>query len=456
MFSMSLGLRSAIRLTWLSWVSEGFDPCVDLVTAFWLEGMATLLPATPSTTYSGSDEPLIDVTPRIRICIPPPGAPELAWMDAPTTFPCSACSTVCAETRATSSPLTVATAFARFRRSTPVACPVITTSDRRSGSRVRTARSSVCPADSERSAKLLPIRRIETTIFPSGTLPSVNLPPAPVVVESAVPLTDTRAPSSGCPVSASVTVPVIVRVCAAAGTAPRSRASAITAQPIRIQPPAEVRMRRCHQAQPTLSLAPSECYRRSGGGWELHLCSRRDAMSREKLRAVPCNTASADREDDVYPSCVPKTKESSVRTFFQRESIRRSAERSSRTLVGWGSCSPSANSSIIFRLNAGLSSGLRLVTSPSSVTTSRLTHSPPAFRISVRDEGHEVRVLPATTTASTSIHGAWQIAATGFPASKKLRTNCTALSFCRRRSGFITPPGSSRASKSSARTLSSD
>src|SRR5207247_9755449 len=97
MFSMSLGLRSAIRLTWLSWVSEGFDPCVDLVTALWLEGMATMLTTTPSTTYRGSDEPWIDVTPRISICIPPPGAPDLDSTDAPPTLPCSACYTLCPE-----------------------------------------------------------------------------------------------------------------------------------------------------------------------------------------------------------------------------------------------------------------------------------------------------------------------------------------------------------------------
>ncbi len=34
---------------------------------------------------------------------------------------------------------------------------------------------------------------------------------------------------------------------------------------------------------------------------------------------------------------------------------------------------------------------------------------------------------PSTTSASISVHGAWQIAPTGLPASKKARTNSTAL-----------------------------
>jgi hypothetical protein len=42
--------------------------------------------------------------------------------------------------------------------------------------------------------------------------------------------------------------------------------------------------------------------------------------------------------------------------------------------------------------------------------------------------------------------GAWQIAATGFSLSKKARTNATAASSVRSRSGFITPPGSISAS----------
>src|SRR2546423_1702554 len=140
----------------------------------------------------------MDVTPRSRICLPPPGAPEFAWIDAPTAFPCTAGSAVCDDTGDTSSPLTVATALARLRRSTAVACPVTTTSDNRSGSRVSAAASTLCPAGSGKSAKLCPIRRIETTTLPCGTLPRVKVPVALVIVVSEVPRTDTlRALSQG-------------------------------------------------------------------------------------------------------------------------------------------------------------------------------------------------------------------------------------------------------------------
>src|SRR4029077_2945563 len=70
------------------------------------------------------------------------------------------------------------------------------------------------------------------------------------------------------------------------------------------------------------------------------------------------------------------------------------------------SCFPSQNSSIIFRLNAGMSSGLRLVTSPLSTTTSSFTHFPPAFLTSVLIAGQEVSVRPRTAPASIKTHGA--------------------------------------------------
>ena len=66
--------------------------------------------------------------------------------------------------------------------------------------------------------------------------------------------------------------------------------------------------------------------------------------------------------------------------------------------------------------------------------------------MSVRRLGHEVSVRPSTTPASTSVQGAWQIAATGLPASKKARVNSTASGTVRRMSGFATPPGSTSAS----------
>src|ERR1700736_2362225 len=46
--------------------------------------------------------------------------------------------------------------------------------------------------------------------------------------------------------------------------------------------------------------------------------------------------------------------------------------------------------------------------------------------MSVWSEGHEVSVRPLTPLASTSIHGAWQIAATGLPCSKNDLTKLTA------------------------------
>jgi len=77
------------------------------------------------------------------------------------------------------------------------------------------------------------------------------------------------------------------------------------------------------------------------------------------------------------------------------------------------------NKSIISRLDAGMSSGLRLVTTPLLNVTSSSTQAPPALRAVVFKEGHEVIVRPCTAPASTSIHGPWHIAATGFACSKK-------------------------------------
>src|SRR3954463_577788 len=90
------------------------------------------------------------------------------------------------------------------------------------------------------------------------------------------------------------------------------------------------------------------------------------------------------------------------------------------------SCSPSANSSIILALKAGRSSGLRLGTRPWSTWTSSSTHVPPAFSMLVLIEGYEVSVRPLTASASTSVHGAWQIAAIGFSALSKPRKNTIA------------------------------
>jgi len=106
--SMSSGWKSAMRLTTESWFKEGFEPAFDLVTAEMPEGIATLLTSIPSSTKSGSAWPLIEEMPRSRTCTPPPGAPSLRWILAPATLPCSAWSTVSAETSLKSSSFTLA------------------------------------------------------------------------------------------------------------------------------------------------------------------------------------------------------------------------------------------------------------------------------------------------------------------------------------------------------------
>src|SRR5205807_5211047 len=98
-------------------------------------------------------------------------------------------------------------------------------------------------------------------------------------------------------------------------------------------------------------------------------------------------------------------------------------------------CRPSANSSIIFRLKAGISEGLRLVIRPLSTFTSLSTQLPPAFFTSVFKDGHDVRVRPRTTSASTRVHGPWHIAATGLLLAKKLFAKATAFGSIRRWSG---------------------
>src|ERR1700744_2136204 len=104
-------------------------------------------------------------------------------------------------------------------------------------------------------------------------------------------------------------------------------------------------------------------------------------------------------------------------------------------------CGVFAVTSISFLLNAGMSSGLRLVMMLPSSTTSLSTHFAPALMRSVWMDGHEVTVFPFTTPASTSIHGPWQMAATGLPDSTNLRTKSTAGFSMRSLSGWICPPG---------------
>ena len=73
----------------------------------------------------------------------------------------------------------------------------------------------------------------------------------------------------------------------------------------------------------------------------------------------------------------------------------------------------SAKTSIIFWLNAGMSSGFREVTRPRSSITSPSTQIAPAFLRSVFSDGHEVTRRSRSASASMSVQGPWQIAATG-------------------------------------------
>src|SRR3954454_25075871 len=90
----------------------------------------------------------------------------------------------------------------------------------------------------------------------------------------------------------------------------------------------------------------------------------------------------------------------------------------------------------------------------SSTCTSSSTHVPPALRMSVRRLGQLVSVRPLTTTASTSVHGAWQITAIGLPLSAKDFAKLTASGIVRSWSGLATPPGSTRPSYDATSALS--
>src|SRR6185437_10740934 len=74
-----------------------------------------------------------------------------------------------------------------------------------------------------------------------------------------------------------------------------------------------------------------------------------------------------------------------------------STQRADSVFSRWPLCTPSRISSTILRLNAGMSSGLRLVTRPWSTTTSSFTQVPPALRMSVWSVGHDVSLRPRTT-----------------------------------------------------------
>ena len=84
---------------------------------------------------------------------------------------------------------------------------------------------------------------------------------------------------------------------------------------------------------------------------------------------------------------------------------------------------------------------MRLVIRLPSTTTSSSTQFAPALRRSVCSDGHDVIRRPRTTSASISTQGAWQMAATGLPASKNAFTNATASASARTKSPLMTPPG---------------
>src|SRR5213592_1485377 len=75
---------------------DGFAREPAPVTLLAPSEMASFEMMTPSITNSGCPLPRIDVTPRICICAPPPGAPLFIEIVAPGTLPCIACSSDCA------------------------------------------------------------------------------------------------------------------------------------------------------------------------------------------------------------------------------------------------------------------------------------------------------------------------------------------------------------------------
>ncbi len=127
MLAMSSGLRSARRLTALSWLEAFWPPDADVI-ALASEAMAASLTICPSMTNSGEADALIEEMPRSCTCTPPPGAPELEEIVAPATLPASALSTVSCGTSLSCSLLTVEIALAAFCCEICVALPVTTSS----------------------------------------------------------------------------------------------------------------------------------------------------------------------------------------------------------------------------------------------------------------------------------------------------------------------------------------
>mgnify|MGYP006140148895 CR=1 FL=1 len=87
----------------------------------------------------------------MRSCMPPPGAPELLWMLAPATLPCSAWSTVEAGARLRSSVLTEATELATCLRASSLARPTTTISSTKVASSDTVTVSRLAPTVTSRS-----------------------------------------------------------------------------------------------------------------------------------------------------------------------------------------------------------------------------------------------------------------------------------------------------------------
>src|SRR5690606_30349472 len=121
-------------------------------------------------------------------------------------------------------------------------------------------------------------------------------------------------------------------------------------------------------------------------------------------------------------------------------------------LIAWRAPRPAQRAAAVWktrsisRLNAGMSSGLRLLTSLPSTTTSWSTQWAPALRRSSCSDGQLVNVRPRTRSADTSSHGPWQITALGLPCSCIARTNSRASGCMRISWALTTPPGNSTAS----------
>ena len=110
-----------MRLTGFSWLPTEMPVPAARVTLFVPEPMDTSETMTPSMTYSGCADPRMEEMPRMRMRLPPPGAPVDCEICAPAILPWNAFSMDCADTLFTSAPLTVATSLARLRREMPVA-----------------------------------------------------------------------------------------------------------------------------------------------------------------------------------------------------------------------------------------------------------------------------------------------------------------------------------------------